>query len=763
MRHRRSAASFAVLGSFLFFFLLVQAPSALRAAPGPRLERLTQAGKLWGAVRYLHPWLAYKEGLGWDAALVAALPRIGEAGSREEYAAAVQEMLAALGDPATRVIDLQKPDAVPSTPPGDQPGLFRKLEDGVLLVNPAQAAKGMGFAELLQGAEAAGGEILAAEAVVVDLRGGLDTDIEREMLGLVLEEISGAFVSRPCRSPAQRYLLHSGFRPQGGSTSGGYFSGFLSQAADSFMPLPGAAPKRVVFLTDSAIRLPPVALALLAAGDGRIIAEGPLREDSVVDVKTVDLGEGLEARVRVSELVPFPGWPGLAAAVELPQGAGPAALDAALREVRTWPARDAKASTGLAPLPDALVRSDRAYTDKREPDLPWRQFAVIRAWNVIHYFYPYRHLIGDWDTVLPEFLARMDEARTGRDYALTILEMMTHVPDGHTNVFGHPEMEKYFGEAGLPIALRWIEEAPVVTELADEARQAGLAPGDAIVAVDGEPVGARIERLSKYVTASTHASLLTRICRIHLLRGPAGPAVLTVQSPGGPAREVRLTRTARTRSFQAEPAGEVVRILPGDLGYVDLTRLTMAEVDGMFEKVTDTRALIFDMRGYPQGTAWPITPRINTKSARFGAQFRRSQVSAFSGEEEEAGFYFSQPIPKDPRNLPLYTRPIVMLIDDRAISQSEHSGLFFEAAHDIRFIGTATAGANGDITRFSLPGGIRVIFTGHDVRHADGRQLQRVGLQPHVEVAPTRAGIRDGRDEVLERAVQDLEERLANQ
>jgi C-terminal processing protease CtpA/Prc len=94
-----------------------------------------------------------------------------------------------------------------------------------------------------------------------------------------------------------------------------------------------------------------------------------------------------------------------------------------------------------------------------------------------------------------------------------------------------------------------------------------------------------------------------------------------------------------------------------------------------------------------------------------------------------------------------------MLIDDRAISQSEHSGLFYEAANGTKLIGTPTSGANGDVTTFTLPGGIHVSFTGHDVRHADGRQLQRVGLKPDVEVAPTRKGIRDGKDEVLDRAV----------
>ena len=54
-----------------------------------------------------------------------------------------------------------------------------------------------------------------------------------------------------------------------------------------------------------------------------------------------------------------------------------------------------------------------------------------------------------------------------------------------------------------------------------------------------------------------------------------------------------------------------------------------------------------------------------------------------------------------------------------------------------------------------------MMFGGHDVRHADGRQLQRVGLIPNIEVKPTLAGVRAGRDEVLERAMKYVSEALA--
>jgi C-terminal processing protease CtpA/Prc len=101
-----------------------------------------------------------------------------------------------------------------------------------------------------------------------------------------------------------------------------------------------------------------------------------------------------------------------------------------------------------------------------------------------------------------------------------------------------------------------------------------------------------------------------------------------------------------------------------------------------------------------------------------------------------------------------------MLIDERTLSQAEHTGLFLEAANGTRFVGSPTMGANGDVTVIALPGRVTMSFTGQAVRHADGRQLQRIGLVPDVPVRPTIAGVRAGRDEVLERAVRYLEGRL---
>jgi hypothetical protein len=262
-----------------------------------------------------------------------------------------------------------------------------------------------------------------------------------------------------------------------------------------------------------------------------------------------------------------------------------------------------------------------------------------------------------------------------------------------------------------------------------------------------------MRRLEPYLTASTETARRARLARNLLLGPEGGTLAITVQGADGKRRPVRVPLVAK--SFAPPPgAGPPFKLLEPDLGYADLSRLTVAEVEPMFAAFARTRAILFDMRGYPLGTAWTIAPRLNVKGAKVGARFRRPLlVGVPEPDGTRPSFAFEQSLPELPPGASLYRGKTVMLIDDRAISQAEHTGLFFEAAAGTVFIGTPTAGANGDVTTLLLPGGLTMYFTGHDVRHADGRRLQRVGLQPAVRVEPTLAGLRAGRDEVLERAV----------
>ncbi|MFY9826019.1 MAG: hypothetical protein WAM82_31910, partial [Thermoanaerobaculia bacterium] len=260
---RRYPPSFPLRAILLALLLtapaLAEAPSPAPAPTSGATERLVHVVKLWGQVRYLHPWLAYRE-VDWDAALVQAVPKVRAATTAEQYAAAVQGMLDALADPATRVRKAQ-PEEEPAK--GELPAPFKWIEDGVLSVYLRPDAF-RGYVELMNVQQTLSRELPKAKAVVVDLRA---RDGETYQPESALSEVNELLVSRPLRLPAQRYLLHSGYRGQTFKGSGGYFSGFLSLMADELAPPAKAMPKRVVFLVNPGTEVPPVALALQAAGD----------------------------------------------------------------------------------------------------------------------------------------------------------------------------------------------------------------------------------------------------------------------------------------------------------------------------------------------------------------------------------------------------------------------------------------------------------------------------------------------------------------
>jgi C-terminal processing protease CtpA/Prc len=314
------------------------------------------------------------------------------------------------------------------------------------------------------------------------------------------------------------------------------------------------------------------------------------------------------------------------------------------------------------------------------------------------------------------------------------------------------EIAAYTGIAGVPVELRWIEDQPVVTRVLDD--KIDVRPGDVLTKIDGEPYRRRSDELSRIIAASTPQSMMSRVMQA-LLRGPTGSSLRVTLRRGNEEREVSLTRVNGLR-FNPYRTGEPYRLLNPKIGYVDLEKITTAQVDAMFDKFKDTEAIVMDMRGYPQGTAWAVAPRLAEKQNTVAATFRRNLVKPDMNDDTGIMMLtFDQRIPWTSKSR--YTGKTVMLIDERAISQSEHSGLFYRAANGTKFIGSPTTGANGDVTYFIAPGGIRINFSGHDVRWPDGKQLQRVGLTPDIEVHPTIEGIRAGRDEVLERAVKYLE------
>lgn len=731
--------------------LLCAAPAARAqhaAADSARWARVAAAGRLWSNLKLFHPALATSSRMDWDSVLAQHIAEVEQASDRASYFAAITHLLESLNDPVTRLHD-----TAPMAPAFGKE-FWRWEADSTLIITVAGVPSAR---DALGPALDSLKELLgSAHTVIFDGRvdgpGRLDA-LATAWSGSGLDQ---ALVDTVVLALSERRRYHSGLKPANDPGTGIYYGeGWQVTEGLRIVPQGRPAARPTVFLINQDGWLPPAALAMRQAGRAMILGDGTATDRGSVTTATVDLADSLTVEIRLSELVGIGAHRELVADTMLPRGAS-IALALEILHSAFHP--------GFHPVaesPPVGRGPDPAYADQAYPDRARRMIAGFRIWEVMRYFHAYRELYDtDPDRVLEAALPELAAARDSMEYGIAVSHMVVHLSDSHAFVYS-PALGAYEGEAPPPVNVRMIEGKPVVVSFGVDsiARASGIRIGDVIQRVDGEPVMERFQRLLAIIAGSNDEVRARNVCW-YLLNGPdSSIAELVVTGADGRARTVRLPRGGQFWNdlFHLR-SGDILRILPGNIGYADLDRLSPAMVDSMFRVFKDTRGIIFDMRGYPQGTAWTIAPHLARRQV-VAASFRRPLVLQPAGTMGDmlgdGGFVtFDQLIP--PPAEPYYDRPTVMLINQETQSQSEHTGLFFEAANGTRFVGSTTAGANGDITNLYVPGGIIIGFSGHNVRHADGRQLQRVGLTPDLVVRPTIAGIRAGRDEVLERATRYL-------
>ena len=729
-----------------------------------RIERLAALAKVWGTVKYFHPYLAYRD-IDWDKALVEAIPRVNAAKSAQDYQAAMNQMFAALNDTSTRVdVHVQVTTNNQANP---DPSKFVRTENRVLIIEAAHIAKAVGqdTSKLAGFISSINKALPDAAGVVFDCRAANKLDeFEAFYLESFMRQTLAGMLDTNVVYGSARHRMHSGYATQTTSGASFYYSGLVSIAPQSLQGRSKTKTPPVAFIINHNSSFSEMLSGMQASNNAAIIQDGDEPPNSSSGTYTMELPDKLMARIRTLELINPDG------SIELQPDAIVSTTptdDVPLREaVRSVHENKPRAKSNRTAPPSLQVsQKDKPYAEMQFPATEYRLLGLFRFWNVVHYFFPYKHLIGDsWFSVLQRYIPKFEANKDATDYQLTVLELASEMHDSHAAVRNaNAAYQKLFGFQ-TPAFVSYIENQSVIAKVLDD--KAPLKVGDVVLSVDGQPVAKRLEYLGRYIGSSTPQSLMVRAHTI-LLAGPKDSVVkLRVRGPNGREREVELTRSVAPGDPKyvraLDRSGPVMKLLPQGYGYVDLGRLEVGEVDKMFEMIKNAPAVIFDMRGYPTGSAWEIAPRLTERKNVVASLFSRSLLDPNSLTDpdysDHASLAVAQKLPDAKGSV--YKGKVVTLISEEAISRAEHACLFFESATDVTFVGTPTQGANGDVTLMVLPGNLPISFSGHDIRHADGRQLQRLGIQPHVKIAPTIRGLVDGRDEILAAAVKHLQQTL---
>jgi tricorn protease len=403
------------------------------------------------------------------------------------------------------------------------------------------------------------------------------------------------------------------------------------------------------------------------------------------------------------------------------------------------------------PVHQHLDISDRIRIDLREQSLQkFREAARV----VGESFYRPDMKGLDWPAVVADYESLIGHARTASEFSDIANRLMGELAASHMGV-SNPGPVSALREPSGQLGIRYepvtLEDGRIGFRIEDIVPDGPAAngplrlwPGDIITRIDLRGFDA-------------HDTLA------RALRGRAGQElVVTLERPVGEGRHdyqtlitpVDFTELARLK-YDAflEKSRETVRELSGGrLGYLHIQAMNQTSLEGfqgdLYAAAEGKDGLIIDVRNNGGGST---TDRILTSIM---APDHAYTLPA-GADPSRTGHY-----PQGRLDAPRYTLPINMLANEKSYSNAEILAHAFRTLGRGTLVGQRTYGGVISSGRHTLIDGatVRRPFRGWYL--PDGTDMEHHGAVPDVPVAQTPEDEVAGRDRQLERAVEDLLERL---
>lgn len=735
-----------------------------------QINRLADAGKVYGYIKYFHPYMQYQS-INWDSIFVSKVDEIIQAKNRNEYAAVMRKMLFALNDNLTTVMNPEKEDNAYHM----QPSTYN-LKDSIGYININDVNDNT-YGTILKAYE----NIDKEKGIIFDMRkpdnskfiyfptSGTITDWTIMYPDRLLFPFKGEMLV-----PSLRTVCHKG----------SYETSFKQ---NSVFKVTGKALKSipVVFIVKNEDEVPFAAIALQQKGvaaiitsDGKVLVPGKTSSFYIQD--------SLIIKLRVAEAVNADGSLSI-----VHPNAVYSAIDnsnSAIELAQNMIINGFKNPTVSAEVaPQAISQWEDHRIENNYPPLSYRILAAAKIFAEIDNFHPAKDLMDkSWEESYRSTISKFIEAKDSLDYLRAVAQLYSNISDSHGFItYGtfSLKLNPIIQGRGIfvpPVITNAIENKLVVTGIYNDSvcRKVGIKKGDVILSVDGKDPMIQLEEARKYQSASTKANQTFFISKFLLFGDKGQIKKLKVQGADKKIRDVDLPTLKEFNgdfynddyalNIYSQNVKPTFKLLSKDIGYADLTSpLRDKDVDSMFKLFKNTKTIILDDRGHPHsyGDFRKIIKNKNAVLAKYIINVAVSPNIEAIGSPQNNFKETSTADQSDNKDWNInntnvegiYPGKIVMLINEAPQSAGEDIALKMKTSCNSILIGSPTSGTNGGMTSFVIPGNITLWYSEEIASYPDGKRTQRVGVQPDIFVRPTIKGIQAGKDEVLERAIKFIE------
>jgi len=401
------------------------------------------------------------------------------------------------------------------------------------------------------------------------------------------------------------------------------------------------------------------------------------------------------------------------------------------------------------------------------PSDSYALLSLYRFWNAIEYWYPYKYNLPlSWDSVLLKFIPKFLSHETTNDYTLNVAELIASLKDGH-GYFKSLKSDEAIGKYYLPCTVKLIQQKLFVTSILNDSlcKKSDIYVGDIIESINYESIPELIQRLKPYCSASNTSSFYQALS-YWITRTSKPQSFLSI-------RRRNLFVNTMSYNFIPDPFHPVYLnppyfsyskdssffLIKDKMGYINVGNFKRKDSLLLRSFIAKTKGLIIDNR-----------QNQDERNGTGGGDIIASAILSLDNDfvkfstaqpKYPGVFTFTKPTNMNTKtDKDYYKGSIAILVNEKTMSVGEFLTMAFRKAPDSKVIGTTTAGADGNTTYITLPGGIISFFTGLGVYYPDGTETQRIGIVPDITIAQTLTGYQNNKDEQLEKAIEYLSKKI---
>lgn len=375
----------------------------------------------------------------------------------------------------------------------------------------------------------------------------------------------------------------------------------------------------------------------------------------------------------------------------------------------------------------------------------------------------------DWQAIYDEITPVVKRATSDLEFHLTIARFGGLIPDTHIGYVSAPVLQTFLlGGVGIDALAVTDNDEVVVVSVRPQtpAAAAGIAPGDVLMAVDGEPALQALDNTPLLMTSASTPHGRRYMQAAVMLQGPIDtPVALSWRTPTGAKNTQTLVRvwdvSSILRAFEGTgPPSRVVagRMLESGIGYISVRGFAeeVSVAETLFaqelQRLLDAGAtgIILDVR-YNSGGL------VNLSMAMAGHFFPDyTRLFDLYYADGTGGFAFRGYV-EIIASLPYYDGPVAVLVNEMTGSAGDMFAYAMQTDGRALIVGhTPSGGFAGEVRdgQYALPGGMDLqIPTGRPVDPVSGATLiEGAGVAPDVRVPVTIEGLLSPADEVLQAA-----------